>query len=122
MKIALIAALLLLPFSATAGHMDVLQVKLKDGCTVAKYVSIKNDFNEQWGKNNGYIAEIAAPLQNDDLVSIFWLGRSADAATFGKAWDTWRDALANPKSVESKLNARFQKCSDNESRSSFDLF
>ncbi len=53
MKIAMIAALLLFPLSAAADHMDVLQVKLKDGCTVAKYVSIKNDFNEQWGKNNG---------------------------------------------------------------------
>ena len=122
MKIALIAALLLFPLSAAAEHMDVIQVTLKEGCTVAQYAAIKDDFNEQWGKHNGYLAEIAAPLQNDDLVSVFWLGRSANAAAFGKAWDTWRDALMDPKSMESKLNVRFNKCSDNSSRSSFDLY
>jgi len=55
-------------------------------------------------------------------LAIFWLGRSANTETFGRAWDAWRDQLADPKSVASRLQGRFTKCSDNESRSGFDLY
>ncbi len=118
----LVIGLLCLPLSASAEHMDVLQLKLNEDCSVADYSAIVKDFNEQWGKAHGYRAELAVPLQNDDLTSIFWLGRSANAAAFGKAWDVWRDALADSKSLESKLQARFTKCGTTESRSSFDLY
>ena len=122
MKSLLIAALVLGPLSASADHLDVIQVKLKDGCTSNQYVEIAKDFNENWGKNYGYHAEIAVPVQNDELVSIFWLGRSANTEAFGKAWDAWRDQLADPKSLASKLQARLDNCSVNESRSGFDLY
>ena len=59
------------------------------------------------------------PLQNDDLTPIFWLGRIANAAAFGKAWDVWRNAQADPKSLESKLQARFNECSVTESRTGY---
>ncbi len=118
----LIVALLALPLSAGAEYMDVIQVTLDDDCSAQKYVQIKNDFNEQWGKNHGYMAEIAVPLQNDDLVSIFWVGRTANAAAFGAAWDAWRDELTDSRSIAAKLNARFQKCAGNQSRSGFDLY
>jgi len=61
------------------------------------------------------------PIQNDDLVSIFWVGRAASAAAFGAAWDAWRDALPDSGSVAAKLWARIQKCSVNQSRSSYDI-
>ncbi len=118
----LIVALLALPLSAGADYMDVIQVTLSDDCSVEEYVQIKNDFNEQWGKNNGYRAEVAVPIQNDDLVSIFWVGRAASAAAFGAAWDAWRDALPDSGSVAAKLWARIQQCSANQSRSGFDLY
>ncbi|MFZ2508988.1 MAG: hypothetical protein WAW79_11025 [Steroidobacteraceae bacterium] len=51
-----------------------------------------------------------------------WLGRSANAATFGKAWDAWRDALSNPDSVPAKLWVRFLKCGVNLNRSGFDTY
>jgi len=54
-----IVALFALPLSAGAEYMDVIQVTLNEDCSVQQYVQIKNDFNEQWGKNNGYRAEIA---------------------------------------------------------------
>ncbi len=122
MRSLLIAALVLVPLAASSDHLDVIQVKLTDGCTLEKYVAIATDFNEQWGKNYGYRAEVAAPLQNDELVSIFWLGRSANTEAFGKAWDAWRDQFADPKSLASKLQARLDNCSVNESRSGFDLY
>jgi hypothetical protein len=120
-NLLLIVALFALPLSAGAEYMDVIQVTLNDDCSVQQYVQIKNDFNEQWGKNNGYRAEIAVPIQNDDLVSIFWVGRAASAAAFGAAWDAWRDALPDSGSVAAKLRARIQKCSVNQSRSSYDI-
>ena len=114
-------AILLTPLSASAEYLDVIQVKLKEGCTLDKYVAIKNDFNEQWGKSHGYQAEVASPVQSTDLASIFWSGRTASAESFGRAWDVWRTELSNPKSVASKLNERFEKCTDNTGRRGYDL-
>ena len=122
MKKLLVLAFLLLPATSGADHLDVIQVKLDAKCSVAEYVKIAQDFNETWGKDHGYQAEVAVPLQNDELTSIFWVGRSASAAAFGAAWDAWRDAQANSKSVAARLQARFDKCSDNESRSSFAVY
>jgi hypothetical protein len=120
-NLILIVALFALPFSAGAEYMDVIQVTLNDDCSVQQYVQIKNDFNEQWGKNNGYRAEIAVPIQSDDLVSVFWVGRAASTAAFGAAWDAWRDALPDSGSVAAKLWARIQKCSSNQSRRGYDV-
>lgn len=123
MRIALALVLLLLPLSAVAeGHMDVIQVKLDPKCSLAKYVAIKNDFNETWGEQNGYRAEVVVPIQSEDLQSIFWVGRTANAAAYGKAWDAWRDEIASSKSIAGRLNARFQKCSTNTSRTGFDVY
>ena len=121
MRVFIVTALLVLPLIANAEYMDAIEVTINDGCTVAEYVAIKSDFNEQWGKANGYLAEIATPIQSQSLSSVFWVGRAANAAAFGKAWDTWRDALADPKSTASKLSARLTKCSTNVNRSGFDL-
>lgn len=122
MKSILLSILILVPLWASADHLDVIEVKLKDGCTLEKYVAIATDFNEQWGKKYGYHAEVASPVQNEKLVSIFWLGRTANTEAFGKAWDAWRNENMDAKSLASKLQARFDECSDNEARSGFDLY
>ena len=122
MKRLLMIAILLAPVSASATYLDVIQVKLKEGCTVDKYAAIKNDFNDQWGKKHGYQAEIASPVQSEDISAVFWTGRTASAEAFGKAWDAWRTELSDPKSAAAKLNERFEKCSTNQSRSGYDLY
>jgi hypothetical protein len=111
-----------LPVSATADHLDVIEFKLNDGCSFDKYMEIAKDFNTQWGVNNGYRAEVLMPIQSQNLVSMYWVGRSKDAAAFGKAWDTWRTELGNPASVAAKLWARFQACSTNLSRQGYDVY
>jgi hypothetical protein len=121
MKRILALALLVLPVTSMADYLDVIKVKLNDGCSFASYIEILKDFN-QWGKANGYQAEVLMPVQQADLTYIFWVGRSANAASFGKAWDTWRDAQANAESVPAKLGARFGACSTNVSRSGFDTY
>ena len=121
MKKIIIAAILLLPLQVSAEHMDVIQFKLKDGCSFEQYMAIVAEFNE-WGKAYGYQTKIAYPLQNDDLVHMYWLGTSANAAAFGKAWDAWRDAQADADSVPAKLQARFGDCEINVSRTGYDVY
>ncbi len=123
MKRLLVLALFVLPVAAHAeGHMDVIQVTLMEGCTAAQYAAIAHDFNESWGKDHGYMAEVLVPLQSQDLESVFWIGRTANAAAFGAAWDAWRDALPNAQSTAAQLQARFDECSTNTSRRSYDVY
>ncbi len=122
MKKLLLLMLLLSPTLAFAEYMDVIKFKLTGECTLAEYLEIKDDFNAQWGKNNGYSSRVAMALQNDDLESMYWIGTAENAAAFGAAWDTWRDALGDPDSVPAKLWARFQVCSTNLSRHGYDIY
>jgi len=118
----LIAALLLtMSVPATADHYDVIEFKLKDGCNLATYLQVVKDFNE-WGKGHGYRAEVASKVQHPDLTTLLWIGRSANAAAFGKAWDSWRNAQADANSAPAQLNARFAACSTNVSRRSYDVY
>ena len=121
MKKMMLAALLCLPMAASADYMDVIEFKLLEGCSFEQYMEIVNDFNE-WGKEYGYSTQIAVPLQNENLESMYWLGTTKDAATFGKAWDTWRDALPDPESTPAKLWARFQACEVNLGRWGYDIY
>ena len=123
MRRVLALALLVLPLTAhAAGHMDVIQVSLDEDCSLGEYVAIKDDFNASWGQQNGYLAEVVVPLQSDDLQSVFWVGRTANAAAFGKAWDTWRTETADSKTTAGKLQERFDECSTNTSRNGFDIY
>ena len=107
--------------AANAEHWDVIGVKINNGCSVEKYLQIKDDFNK-WGAKHGYQASVLMPLQSNDLTTLWWIGKSENAAAFGAAWDAWRDGLANPESTPAKLNARFVECSTNVSRDSYDVF
>ncbi len=122
MKKLLWIALMSLPLPALADYMDVIQFELNEGCSFNEYMEIVNDFNEQWGKQHDYQSEIAVPLQSDNLVGMYWVGRTKDAATFGKAWDAWRDEQKDPNSLASRLWARFQACETNLSRRGYDTY
>ena len=121
-KIITLALLFFVPMVASAEYMDVIEFELNDGCSFGKYMEIVNDFNKDWGEANGYKSRVAMPLQNDNLVSMYWLGTTKDAATYGKAWDTWRDALSDPDSTPAKLWERFQACSTNIGRWGYDIY
>ena len=104
-------AILMLPTSLLADHIDVIEGQLNEGCSQQKYLAIVADFNEKWGKNNGYQTEILFPIQSNNMTSMFWVGRSANTATFGAAYDKWTEDLADPDSVASGLMERFNECS-----------
>jgi len=122
MKIFVLTLLLFIPMTASAEYLDVIESKLVDGCSPDKYLKIVNDFNTEWGMKNGYTAKIAMPLQSSNLESIFWLGTTKDAASFGKAWDAWRDAMSDSDSVAAKLQARLRQCDVNLARRGYDLY
>jgi len=121
-KIFALTLLLFIPMTASAEYLDVIESKMVDGCSSDKYLMIVKDFNKEWGMKNGYSAKVAMPLQSDNLGSIFWLGTTKDAASFGKAWDAWRDAMSDSGSVAAKLQARLSQCTLNVSRRGYDLY
>ena len=110
MKMILMIALFCLPGVAWAGHLDVIPFTLKESCSLGTYIKIKDDFNKNWAKDYDYHAEVAAPLQSNDMSTIFWLGSSKNAAAFGAAFDAWNKGIQDPESVAGKLNARFTDC------------
>ena len=122
MKKILLMILTILPIGAVADHFDVIEVTLNEGCSVPTYVAIKDDFNKQWGAKNGYQSEVLMPIQSNNLTSLYWVGRSDNAAAFGKAWDQWSKDLMDPDSAASKLWARFLECSTNVGRRGYDVY
>ena len=121
MKKTVLAFIMFLPLSVSAEHMDVIEFEMLEGCSFDKYMEIVEDFND-WGKGYGYNAKIAVALQSNNLTSYYWLGTSKNAATFGKAWDAWRDALGDSESTPAKLWARFQECTVNLGRRGYDVY
>jgi hypothetical protein len=120
MKNIILFVLFSLPLAASAGHMDVIEMEVGADCSVPKLMMIMKDFNK-WGKSHGYQAEIAVPVQSNNLTSIFWIGRSKDSAAFGAAYDSWETELLNEKSTPAKLNARFQACTTNIARRGYSV-
>jgi hypothetical protein len=120
MKKIILFVLFSLPLAASAGNMDVIEMELNDGCSMPKLMMIMKDFNK-WGKSHGYQAEIAVPIQSNNLTSIFWIGRSKDTASFGAAFDSWEADLSNSGSAPAKLNARFEGCTTNIARRGYSL-
>lgn len=121
-KKTILSILLCFPLSGfAASHMDVIRMTLNEGCSLGDLLAVRDDFNV-WGAEYGYQSRIAMPIQGEDLNKLYWIGESADAATFGAAWDTWRDALSDPESVPAKLWARFQACSTNQERWGYDVY
>lgn len=108
--------------AASADHLDVIEFKFNEGCGLDKFLEIVSDFNAQWGDANHYKAEVLAPIQSHNLESMYWIGRSADAAAFGKAWDTWRDELQDSNSTAARLWARLEECTTNLGRRSYDIY
>jgi hypothetical protein len=119
-----ILALLLagLPLVASADYVDVIEFKLNQGCQLETQLQVARDFNNEWGARYGYKAEILAPLETHRLSSFYWVGRTKDAATFGKAWDTWRSESRDPNSVAGRLLSRYTACATGVARRGYEIY
>ncbi len=117
-KIAPLLAMLACPLIAKADYVDVIELKLKEGCTMTKYADIVKDFNTLY-EPKGYKAEIMSPFYSSNLESFIWVGRTKDIETFGKGSNAYGNAAADPNSAEGKLAARFRDCSTSIARRSY---
>ena len=117
-KIAPLLAMLACPLIASADYIDVIELKLKEGCTMTKYADIVKDFNTLY-EPKGYKAEIMSPFYSSNLESLIWVGRTKDIETFGKGSNAYGNAAADPNTAEGKLNARFRDCSTSIARRSY---
>ena len=117
-KIAPLLAVLACPLIAKADYVDVIEFKLKEGCTMAKYLDIVNAFNTLI-EPKGYKAEILSPYYSSNLESFIWVGRSKNLETFGKGANAYYDAAADANSAEGKLGARFRECTTSIARRSY---
>jgi len=117
-KIAPLLTALACPLIASAEYVDVIELKLKDTCTMTKYLDIVKDFNTQM-MPQGYKAEILTPIHSSNLESIFWLGRSKNSESFGKVSDAYSNAVGDANTTEGKLSARLRDCTTSIARRSY---
>ena len=117
-KIAPLLAMLACPLIASADYIDVIEFKLKESCTMAKYLDIVKDFNTLI-EPKGYKAEIMSPVYSSNLDSLIWVGRTKDIESFGKGSNAYGNAATDANTAEGKLGARFRECSTNIARRSY---
>jgi hypothetical protein len=119
MKKLMLLFVLAFPMASQADFVDIISVKLNAGCTMDKYLQIVQDFRVQWADARGYKVEILFPAQSRDVNTFYWVGRMSNAEAFGKGFDAWTAAQADPNSGPAKLMARFRECSSSESRAGY---
>jgi len=57
------------------------------------------------------------------MSTVFWVGRSKNAAALRAAFDAWNEGIQDPESVAGNLNARFIDCPEPwEARLSYILY
>ena len=117
-KIAPLLAVLACPLIAKADYVDVIEFKLKESCTMAKYMDIVKDFNTLY-EPKGYKAEIMSPFYSSNLESFIWVGRTKDIESFGKGSNAYGNAAADANTAEGKLAARFRECTTSIARRSY---
>ena len=122
MKKLIALTLLAVPAVSHADYVDVLSATLKDGCSVSTLQQIVKDFNATWAKDGVYKAELLVPMMSRDLGTLYWVGRTKDAESFGSGLERWRKEIADPNSVAGKLAARLGQCATWGSRGGFTTY
>ncbi len=111
-------AMLVTPLVGHADYIDVITARLKDGCSLDKYLGVVEEFRGVMKTQAyKYTVEIAEPLLGPDLSVIFWVGREPNFATYGQESDRWEAAIAKTGTPEAKVNAKLDACTENVSRS-----
>lgn len=110
MKKLITMFLLTVPAVASADYVDVLSAKLKDGCNVATFQQIVADFNATWAKDTEYKAQALVPLMSEDMHTLYWVGRTTNAETFGRGLERWMKEASDPSTVAGKISERMNAC------------
>ena len=100
-----------------ADYLDVITTRLGD-CSQEKYLELVDEFRGVMkSQKYSYMVEIAIPLINDQMDVVFWIGRTADFATFGQEYSRWEKAVATGGTPEAKMNDKLNSCGENLTRS-----
>ena len=114
----LVLTTLLAPLVAQADYLDVITSRLKEGCSLEKYLGVVDEFlGVMKSQGYKYTVEIAPPFIGDDLSVVYWVGREPNFATFGQESDKWEAAIAKPGTPEATINQKLDACTENVSRS-----
>jgi hypothetical protein len=110
-------AMLLAPQVARADYLDVITTRLGD-CSLEKYLTLVDEFRGVMKQQKyPYTVEIAVPLINNDLDAVYWIGRTADLASFATGVTRWEGEIAKKGTPEAKVNEKLDACGENVSRS-----
>jgi hypothetical protein len=116
----LLSAAILLAGSqaANADYVDVITNEMNPDCTMEQYLETVEEFRGvMTAQGYTYTVEILVPVEGENLSSVYWVGRTADFATFGAEYTKWLAGIAKSGSPEAKMNAKLNKCATNLSRS-----
>ena len=111
-------ALLSSPLMAGADMVDVLTVKLNDGCGVEQLIQLGDDFNAYRKEHGSVQYEILTPLYSANQGVFIIVGRFPSQEAFGKAQDAFRAEQMQAGSAASKLIKRAIECAPLVSRES----
>ena len=111
-------AILSLPVYATADMLDILTLKLKDGCSLGQLNKLVDDFNAYGKDKGGGQYEVLVPLHSDNQGVVFVVGRFPSVEAFGKENDQFRTEQMTDGSDANKLYKRAMECTTLTNRAS----
>jgi hypothetical protein len=111
MKIRFLLPALIAILATPAAHADWLEVfhmELNDDCTAPELQGVGDKLTKKFGADV-YSVEILTNGHGATNTSVLWIGRSPNAATWGKANDNWAAEIASGGQA-AQLNAEIGGC------------
>ncbi len=106
------------PVVVQADMVDILTIKLHDGCSMAQLGQLHADFNAYAEKNGGAQSDLLAPLHSASQGVFFVVARHPSVEAFGKANDAYRAQVGVEGSAAAALQKRAMECASIVARES----
>ena len=96
-------------------------MELIEGCSAEEIVELKEEFMKVMKeKNYDYSAEVWTPVfSNETSGYVYWVGTAPDLADFGPEFTRYFNEVSKENTQESKIEAGFDECRVEISRSGF---
>ena len=120
-KIILTTLMISISTFVSAAYKDVIKMKLIEGCSAEEIVELKEEFMKVMKeKNYDYSAEVWTPVfSNETSGYVYWVGTAPDLADFGPEFTRYFNEVSKGNTQESKIEAGFDECRVEISRSGF---
>ena len=120
-RVAMIVIGLLVLTSPVLSHadmVDVVTIKLHDGCSMADLTKLTDDLNAYGEQTGGVPDALLAPLHSRTQGVFIFVGRFPSVEAFGKSNDTFRAQAGMAGSDAAKLRQRAMECASIVDRAS----